>query len=126
MLGRITVDDVIDIIREDAEHSMMSMAGLDDEADTFAPVVKSTKQRSVWLLVNLCTALFAVSVSSMFEDILGQLAILRCKSHRLPGISLFRVSWTLDARAGRRGRRNRGIFIDSCNSPDDSSSPQNA
>ena len=42
LLGRITIDDVIDIIREDAEHSMMSMAGLDDEADTFAPVIQST------------------------------------------------------------------------------------
>ena len=44
LLGRITIDDVIDIIREDAEHTMMSMAGLDDEADTFAPVIESTKQ----------------------------------------------------------------------------------
>ncbi|SET61564.1 magnesium transporter [Thalassotalea agarivorans] len=86
LLGRITVDDVIDIIREDAEHSMMSMAGLDDEADTFAPVVKSTKQRSVWLLVNLCTALFAVSVSSMFEDILGQLAILAVLNTLVPSM----------------------------------------
>ena len=57
LLGRITIDDVIDIIREEAEHSMMSMAGLDDEADTFAPVLKSTQQRSVWLGVNLVTAL---------------------------------------------------------------------
>ena len=45
LLGRITIDDVVDIIREDAEHSMMSMAGLDDEEDTFAPVVKSTQRR---------------------------------------------------------------------------------
>ncbi len=86
LLGRITIDDVIDIIREDAEHSMMSMAGLDDEADTFAPILKSTQQRSVWLGVNLITALFAVAVSSMFEDILGQLAILAILNTLVPSM----------------------------------------
>jgi magnesium transporter len=86
LLGRITIDDVIDIIREEAEHSMMSMAGLDDEADTFAPVFKSTQQRSVWLGVNLITALFAVAVSSMFEDILGQLAILAILNTLVPSM----------------------------------------
>ena len=61
LVGRITIDDVVDIIREDAEHSMMSMAGLDDEEDTFAPVMQSTKRRSVWLGVNLLTALMAAA-----------------------------------------------------------------
>ena len=84
LLGRITIDDVIDIIREDAEHSMMSMAGLDDEADTFAPVMKSTKQRSLWLGVNLITALLAVAVTSMFEGIFQQLAILAVLNSLLP------------------------------------------
>ena len=86
LLGRITIDDVVDIIREEAEHSMMSMAGLDDEADTFAPVVKSTQQRSIWLGVNLITALLAVAVSSMFEDILGQLAILAILNTLVPSM----------------------------------------
>lgn len=86
LLGRITVDDIVDIIREEAEHSMMSMAGLDDEADTFAPIVKSTRQRSVWLGVNLITALLAVAVSSMFEDILGQLAILAILNTLVPSM----------------------------------------
>jgi magnesium transporter len=86
LLGRITVDDVVDIIREEAEHSMMSMAGLDDEADTFAPVVKSTQQRSVWLGVNLITALLAVAVSSMFEGILSQLAILAVLNSLVPSM----------------------------------------
>ena len=86
LLGRITIDDVVDIIREEAEHSMMSMAGLDDEADTFAPVLKSTQQRSVWLGVNLITALLAVAVSSMFEDILGQLAILAILNTLVPSM----------------------------------------
>ena len=86
LLGRITIDDVIDIIREDAEHSMMSMAGLDDEADTFAPVVKSTKQRSLWLGVNLITALLAVAVTSMFEGIFQQLAILAVLNSLVPSM----------------------------------------
>ncbi len=86
LLGRITIDDVVDIIREDAEHSMMSMAGLDDEADTFAPVIKSTQQRSIWLGVNLITALMAVAVSSLFEDILGQLAILAILNTLVPSM----------------------------------------
>ena len=93
LLGRITVDDVVDIIREEAEHSMMSMAGLDDEADTFAPVIKSTQRRSIWLGVNLITALMAVAVSSMFEGILNQLAILAVLNSLVPsmGLSLIHI-----------------------------------
>ena len=86
LVGRITIDDVIDIIREDAEHSMMSMAGLDDEADTFAPVVKSTQQRSLWLGLNLITALLAVAVTSMFEGIFEQLAILAVLNSLVPSM----------------------------------------
>ncbi|MCP4986352.1 MAG: magnesium transporter [Colwellia sp.] len=86
LLGRITIDDVIDIIRENAEHSMMSMAGLDDEADTFAPVIKSTKQRSLWLGVNLITALMAVAVTSMFEGVFQQLAILAVLNSLVPSM----------------------------------------
>lgn len=86
LLGRITIDDVIDIIREEAEHSMMSMAGLDDEADTFAPVIKSTRQRSVWLGVNLITALLAVAVTSMFEELFAQLAILAVLNSLVPSM----------------------------------------
>lgn len=86
LLGRITIDDVVDIIRENAEHSMMSMAGLDDEADTFAPVIKSTKQRSLWLGVNLITALLAVAVTSMFEGVFQQLAILAVLNSLVPSM----------------------------------------
>ncbi|MGF1876111.1 magnesium transporter [Photobacterium frigidiphilum] len=74
LVGRITIDDVVDIIREDAEHSMMSMAGLDDDEDTFAPVLKSARRRSIWLGVNVLAALAAASVSNMFEDTLAQMA----------------------------------------------------
>jgi len=86
LLGRITIDDVVDIIREDAEHSMMSMAGLDDEEDTFAPVVQSTQRRSIWLGVNLLTALMAAAVSDFFEATLSQLAVLAILNTIVPSM----------------------------------------
>lgn len=86
LLGRITIDDVVDIIREDAEHSMMSMAGLDDDADTFAPALQSTKKRSVWLAVNLVTALLAAAVSDLFEATLSQLAVLAILNTIVPSM----------------------------------------
>ncbi|WP_428637398.1 magnesium transporter, partial [Shewanella sp.] len=86
LLGRITIDDVVDIIREDAEHSMMSMAGLDDEEDTFAPVMKSTRRRSIWLGLNLITVLMAAAVSDMFEATLSQLAVLAILNTIVPSM----------------------------------------
>jgi magnesium transporter len=86
LVGRITIDDVVDIIREEAEHSMMSMAGLDDEEDTFAPVVKSTQRRSIWLGVNLFTALMAAAVSDLFEATLSQLAVLAILNTIVPSM----------------------------------------
>ncbi len=86
LVGRITIDDVVDIIREDAEHSMMSMAGLDDEEDTFAPIGQSTKRRSVWLGVNLVTALLAAMVSDLFESTLSQLAVLAILNTIVPSM----------------------------------------
>ncbi|MBC3765239.1 magnesium transporter [Neptunicella marina] len=86
LLGRITIDDVVDIIREDAEHSMMSMAGLDDEADTYAPIMKSTRRRSIWLGVNLFTALLAAAVSDLFEATLSQLAVLAILNTIVPSM----------------------------------------
>lgn len=86
LVGRITIDDVVDIIREDAEHSMMSMAGLDDEEDTFAPVFKSTQRRTVWLGLNLFTALMAAAVSDMFEETLSQLAVLAILNTIVPSM----------------------------------------
>jgi len=74
LVGRITIDDVVDVIREDAEHSMMSMAGMDDDEDTFAPVFKSARKRSIWLGANVLAALAAASVSNMFESTLSQMA----------------------------------------------------
>jgi magnesium transporter len=65
---------------------MMSMAGLDDEEDTFAPVGQSTKRRSIWLGVNLVTALLAAAVSDMFEATLSQLAVLAILNTIVPSM----------------------------------------
>ncbi|RYV00998.1 magnesium transporter [Shewanella sp. OPT22] len=76
LLGRITIDDVVDVIREDAEHSMMGMAGLEDDVDTFGPVLKSSIRRSMWLIINLLSAFLAASVSNLFEGTIEHIATL--------------------------------------------------
>ena len=86
LLGRVTIDDIVDVIREDAEHSLLSLAGLDDEEDTFAPVLKSSKKRSVWLGVNLLTALAAAFVASFFESTLDILPILAVLNGIVPSM----------------------------------------
>jgi magnesium transporter len=76
LLGRITIDDVVDVIREDADHSLMSMAGLDEEEDTFAPVKQTSKRRAVWLGINLITAFIASTVIGMFKETIEQVVAL--------------------------------------------------
>ncbi len=76
LLGRITVDDVVDVIREEGEESLMSMAGLDVEEDLFAPVLSTSRRRLLWLAVNLCTALIAAAVISRFEATIEQVVAL--------------------------------------------------
>ncbi|MBT7329728.1 MAG: magnesium transporter [Oceanospirillaceae bacterium] len=76
LLGRITIDDVVDVIREDADHSLMRMAGLDDDEDTFAPVLKTSKRRAVWLGINLLTALFASMMIGLFQDTIEKVVAL--------------------------------------------------
>jgi magnesium transporter len=76
LLGRITIDDVVDVIREDADHSLMSMAGLDEDEDTFAPVFKTAPRRAVWLGVNLATAFIAASVINLFQGTIDKVVAL--------------------------------------------------
>lgn len=76
LLGRITIDDVVDVIREDADHSLMSMAGLDEDEDTFAPAFKTSRRRAVWLGINLLTAFLASAVIGLFEATLEQVVAL--------------------------------------------------
>ncbi len=76
LLGRITIDDVVDVIRDDAEHDLMSMAGLHEDEDMFAPVPVSARRRAVWLGINLLTALLAAWVIGLFESTIQQVVAL--------------------------------------------------
>jgi len=76
LLGRITIDDVVDVIREDADRSLMSMAGLGEDEDTFAPVFKTTPRRAIWLGINLITAFIAASVINLFQGTIDKVVAL--------------------------------------------------
>ena len=76
VIGRITIDDVVDVIREEADHSLMGMAGLNEEHDMFSPVMTSAKRRAVWLGINLMTAFLAAWVIDLFEDTIQQIVAL--------------------------------------------------
>ena len=73
LLGRITIDDVVDVIREQAEHNMLSMAGLSDDEDTFASIQKTAPRRNIWLGINLVTAIMASLVIKLFEGTIEQI-----------------------------------------------------
>jgi magnesium transporter len=76
LVGRITVDDIVDVIRDEAEHSLMGAAGLDEEDDMFAPVVKSARRRALWLGINLITAFVAASVVDLFQTTVDKIVLL--------------------------------------------------
>ncbi len=76
LLGRITVDDVVDVIREQADRQVLAPAGLSEEEDIFAPVARSSRQRGVWLGVNLVTAVIASWVIGLFEQTIQQVVAL--------------------------------------------------
>ncbi|MFA5493946.1 MAG: magnesium transporter [Porticoccaceae bacterium] len=76
LLGRITIDDVVDVIIEDADHSLLGLAGLSDEEETFSPVRRTAPARSLWLCVNLGAALLAASVVNLFSDTIEKVVAL--------------------------------------------------
>ena len=76
LLGEITVDDVVDVIQDQANSEIFNMAGLDDEDDIFAPIFVSSKRRSVWLGANLITAFFVAFAISFFQSTIDQIVIL--------------------------------------------------
>ena len=76
LLGRITIDDVVDVIRASADHSLMSQVGLDEDEDIFAPLLRTVRRRSIWLGINLLTAFLASAVIGMFEATLEQVVAL--------------------------------------------------
>ena len=76
LIGRVTVNEVMDYIREAQEEEMLSKAGLREEEDIFAPVSRSVKNRAPWLLLNLVTAGIASYVASRFEGTVSQIVML--------------------------------------------------
>lgn len=76
LVGRVTVDAVMDLIREEAESDMLSMAGLREEEDFFASVWKSVQNRWAWLAINLITALVASRVIGLFEGSIEKIVAL--------------------------------------------------
>ncbi|HET7369265.1 MAG TPA: magnesium transporter [Gammaproteobacteria bacterium] len=76
LVGRITIDDVVDVIRDEAEHNLMTLAGLDEEEDIFAPVFSSARRRALWLGINLATAFIAARVIGLFEAPLEKVVAL--------------------------------------------------
>ena len=76
LMGRITIDDVVDVIRDEADQDLMRMAGLDEEDDIFAPIVPSASRRAIWLGINLITALLASWVIGLFETTLDKIVAL--------------------------------------------------
>ncbi len=76
LLGRITSEDAVATLQDEADHQLMSMAGLDEEDDLFAPIGVSAKRRAVWLGINLLTAFLASYVIGLFEATVQQLVAL--------------------------------------------------
>ncbi len=76
LLGHVMVDDVLDVVQEQAEHDILSMAGLDEEDDMFAPVARSSRRRAIWLGVNLATAFLAAAVVAIFEETIDKIVVL--------------------------------------------------
>jgi magnesium transporter len=76
LLGRITIDDVVDVIMDDADHSLLGLAGLSDEEETFASISRTAPRRAIWLGVNLMTAILASAVINIFEATIDKVVAL--------------------------------------------------
>ena len=95
LLGRITVDDVVDVIRDEAEHSIKSMAGLNEEEDLFAPLIPSVRRRAIWLGTNLLTAFMAAAVISQFTETIESAVALAVLMGIVPSMGGIAGSQTL-------------------------------
>ncbi len=99
LIGRLTVSEVVDVIREESEADLLSQAGLRDEEDLFASVWKSAKNRWLWLGINLCTAFFASRVIGAFEGTIEKVVALATLMPIVAGI------------AGNSGNQTMTLFI---------------
>ena len=76
LLGRITIDDIVDVIREESDRTLLRSAGLNEEEDMYAPVLPSARRRGLWLGINLITVFAAAWVIGRFEEALDQIVAL--------------------------------------------------
>lgn len=76
LLGRITIDDIVDVIREEGDRSLTSLARLSEEEDTFSPVMQTAPRRAIWLGINLLTAFVASSVINLFQGTIEKVVAL--------------------------------------------------
>lgn len=116
LLGRITIDDVVDVIRGEADRSLMNLYGLDEDEDTFAPVLRTAPRRAIWLCVNLMAAFVAASVVSLFEDTIAQvvaLAVLMPIVASMGGVAGSQVLTVVirGMALGQIGRQNAGWLL---------------
>ncbi len=99
IIGRLTVDEVVDVIREESEQDVLAQAGLREEEDLFASVWESAKNRWLWLALNLCTAFFASRVIGAFEGTIERVVALAALMPIVAGI------------AGNSGNQTMTLFI---------------
>ena len=86
LIGRLTVDEMVDVIREESDSEVLNLAGLKEEEDLFAPVIDSLKNRWAWLAINLCTAFLASRVIGVFEGAIQHLVALAALMPIVAGI----------------------------------------
>ncbi|AKJ43727.1 dihydroorotate dehydrogenase [Pragia fontium] len=86
LIGRLTVEDVVDVVMEESDTDLRRMAGLSEKEDIFAPVLTSVRQRSAWLAINLCTAFIASRVIGLFEGTISELVALAALMPIVAGI----------------------------------------
>lgn len=87
LIGRVTVNTVVDYIREESDADVLNLAGLREEEDIFASVWKSAQNRWLWLALNLCTAFFASRVIGVFEDTIAKYVALAALMPIVAGIA---------------------------------------
>ena len=87
LVGRVTVNAVVDYIREETDSDRLSAGGLSEDEDLFAPVWKSVRNRWTWLAVNLVTAFIASRVIGLFEDSIARLVALAALMPIVAGVS---------------------------------------
>jgi magnesium transporter len=76
LIGRVAIDAILDLMREESERALLNQAGLDEEESLFAPMLPSAKRRGVWLGINLVTVFLAAWVIGQFEEVLDKVVAL--------------------------------------------------